>query len=106
MNSLITASDLTSAAALHELTSDPMSTCEHHQVTLVPASGATGTVPVWYRPRGAAASHKVELLDPDDSPIEIDLSDPTPIRFAGFVTAVIVDMTGVTGTVTAIVESR
>ncbi len=106
MNSLITSPALTSANTLYEMASDAMSTCEHHQVTLVPASGATGTVPVWYRPRGAAASHKVELLDPDDSPIEIDLASPAPIRFAGFVTAVIVDMAGVTGTVTAIVESR
>lgn len=101
-----------SSGSAYALTQKYLREQSSHQLSLYPAPGASGSVPVLIRPIGAPASYSEALMASDGvTPVVIDLSDPTTVCFPATamfasVDAVILNCSGVTGTFDAVLESR
>lgn len=109
----IKSTGLTSAdGAAYEMRNRHLPQQSAHQLSVYPADGATGTVPVKIRPKGAPADYAEELMAQDGTTaVVIDLEEPTTISFpidAPFaaIEAVILDCSAVTGEFDAVLESR
>lgn len=76
-----------------------------HQLTLERVSTATGTIPVKFIPRGGTVAEVLYAAD-GTTARSIDISAPQTIVFEGFIEAVVLDLTGLTGACNAILESR
>lgn len=103
----VTAKDLSSSSGTaYALKNKHINQQTHHQLTLKPASGASGSVFVYVRPRGLPSDYIEALLDATGAPYSISLSSPSTAPFDAMIDAVILDCSGVTGTFDAYLESR
>lgn len=111
-HSSISETGITAADGDKELTGTDLPGMSCHQLSLYPAVGASGTVPVSIRPKGAPDTYSEALMASDGvTPVVIDLSDPTTVCFPATavfaaIDALILDCSGVTGTFDAVLESR
>jgi hypothetical protein len=98
---------LSSASGSYEISGKYLGQQTLHQLTLVPAAGASGSVAVKFRPRGTAAGVVEALLLADEVTARtMDLAGPSSIRFEVAMAALILDCSAVTGTFDALLESR
>lgn len=76
-----------------------------HQLTLERVSTATGTIPVKFIPKGGTVAEVLYAAD-GTTARTINIATPQTIIFDGFVEAVVLDLTGLTGALNAVLESR
>jgi hypothetical protein len=110
LNSTIKKTGLSSSDGTAELTSRSLNQQTKHQLTLVPAAGATGTVPVKFRAKGSTVEEVLYKAD-GVTAVTGDLSAPGTVVFPtdnaiAVIDAVLLDCSGVTGDFDAILESR
>lgn len=98
--------NLTAADTFVKLSDQYLPSAYRHQIIAEPLSGATGVVKVYVKPKRTTESFKEALLDADGNVAEIDLSDPATLMFNGTFEAVIVDVSGITGSCDVHLESR